>query len=39
MEIIIVLFLGCWLAIAGVLAYRQLKKDLGANLDGGDQEE
>ncbi len=27
MEIAIAVFLGCWIAGAGILAYRRLKKD------------
>lgn len=27
MEIVVVAFIGLWLTVAGVLAYRQIKKD------------
>lgn len=34
MEVVVVLFLGGWLAAAGILAYLQLKKDFGDITEG-----
>ena len=34
MEVVITVFIGCWLSAAGILAYRQMKKEFG---EAGDQ--
>lgn len=37
MEVVVVLFLGGWLAAAGILAYLQLRKDFGDITEGKDE--